>query len=228
MDNIPLSRTYLESLTTQELIKLADVHGVDIPPDLDRIFIIEELLDLASGNFDNDEETVIETQTKFPESAVLPKQYNITFMETLVRDPLWVYVFWEIKGADRESFERSPDFEGYSLKVSPWGRVAPDEIFTVPLDPEDNARYLGFPPADGENCQNRSFKIELFVTKGGDEITLAESTSFKLPALSARKEKMENAEKFPLIHLSGIRDLNIMRNGDRQFRIKNCRNNQEK
>ena len=38
-------KAFLKSLTTRELQKLADSAGIDIPPDLDRIFIIRELLD---------------------------------------------------------------------------------------------------------------------------------------------------------------------------------------
>ena len=37
----PVTRAYLESLTTSDLIKMADNSGIDIPSELDRIFIIE-------------------------------------------------------------------------------------------------------------------------------------------------------------------------------------------
>jgi hypothetical protein len=39
-------KTFLESTTTRELIRMADQAGIDIPLDLDRIFIIRELLDI--------------------------------------------------------------------------------------------------------------------------------------------------------------------------------------
>jgi hypothetical protein len=39
-DTPQLSRQLLESLSTGELIKLADDCGIDIPPGLERIFII--------------------------------------------------------------------------------------------------------------------------------------------------------------------------------------------
>lgn len=212
-----LTQANLESLTTRELINLADIHGVDIPPGLDRIFIIEELLELAAYE-ETEEEYTEEPAGKFPVSVVLPKQYNITFIDILVRDPLWIYAFWEIKGADRETLEKTPDFNGYFLKVSPWGRAAPDEIFTVPLSPDDNARYLGFPPND-ENSGNgrRSFKVELFAGRGSDEMMLAASDPFVLPALSPR---MENNGKNPLIGLSGAGKFSILRNKDRQSRAK--------
>ena len=226
MDGIVISRAYLETLSSEELIKWADHYGVDIPHDLDRVFIIEELLEMATSNMNVEEEYVEEPHVKFLESVVLPKQYNITFIESLVRDPLWAYIFWEIKGADREIYENAPDFSGYHLKISPWGRVSPDEVFTVPLTPEDNARYLGFPPAD-DNCteeaaRKRSYKVELFAGLGGEAVFLVGTEPFRLPALSPRFEKQEcgMAVKYPLIRLSGIEDFHILRNGDREYRIE--------
>ncbi|MDR1147291.1 MAG: hypothetical protein LBK66_01525, partial [Spirochaetaceae bacterium] len=45
MDGCRMIRRYLESLTTRELAALADKAGIDIPPELDRIFIIEAILE---------------------------------------------------------------------------------------------------------------------------------------------------------------------------------------
>ena len=235
MDNIPISQSYLESLTTRELIILADTHGIDIPPDLDRLFIIEELQELTAFQLhmnldvavDLNEESSEQAQSKTLESVILPKQYNITFLETLVRDPLWVYVYWEVKGADRDIFEKALDFNGYFLKV-----VSDQvEVFTVTVEPEDNARYLGFPPPE-ENTEEkdeaegflyrigqRSFRIELYAKKGKEDHFLASSEVFTLPALPPRSEK-KVLEKYPLIKMSSIEDFNIIRNSDRDVRIK--------
>ena len=226
MDGIGISRTYLEALSSEELIKWADHYGVDIPSDLDRVFIIEELLEMAASNMNVEEEYAEEPHVKFLESAVLPKQYNITFIETLVRDPLWAYIFWEIKGADRDIYENAADFSGYHLKVSPWGHISQDEVFIIPITPEDNARYLGFPPVndnvDEEAARHRGYKVELFASLGGEETFLAGTDPFKLPALSPRFEKQEcrAAAKYPLVRLSGIEDFHILRNGDREYRME--------
>ena len=45
MDTMLVSRTYLESLSTADLISLADEYGIDIPENLNRRFIIGELLE---------------------------------------------------------------------------------------------------------------------------------------------------------------------------------------
>ena len=222
MDGIPKNAAHLESLTTDELVRMADTHGIDIPPGLERIFIIEELLELAAYEMEMNEEYIESPPSKPPESAVLPKQYNITYLETLVRDPLWVYVFWEVKGADREVFEKAADFTGYFLKVSPWNRNAPDEIFTVPVSPEDSARYLGFPVADDKGSVRRSYKIELFAGRGAEDVFLTACSPFTLPMLSPRIDKTDKIVDSSLIQLSGIDELHILRNGDRQSRVKRC------
>jgi hypothetical protein len=225
MENVPMTRPYLESLTTAELIKWADLYGVDIPSGLDRIFIIEELLEIVSAEVETEDEHIEEPVKKFPVSVVLPKQYNITFLEILVRDPLWAFVFWEVKSSDKEIFEKAPDFNGYFLKVCPLERNAVQETFTVPLMPEDSAWYLGFPPAeenDKGQAADRYFKVELYAERGEEEIMLAVTDPFRLPALCPRIEKQEDHgyNKYPLIQLSGIDDFHIMRNGDRQLRSK--------
>ena len=228
MDEVQINRAYLESLTTGDLIKMADNLGVDIPSDLDRIFIIGEILDIYSI----DEESVSPSEnnlvdTVLVESVPLPKHYNITFIEMIIRDPLWAFVFWEIKAQDKEQIEKLPDFEGYYLKVSPLvnektGSSAQTEIknFRIHVKPDDTAWYLGLSPdmfnEISQTEQNR-FKVELCAEIKGEETVLAISAPLRLPELyHAAGEHDAN----PLIHLSGYADFQVMRNNERQHRQK--------
>ena len=212
----PVTRAYLESLTTSDLNRMADNWGIDIPPDLDRIFIIEELLEITSQDerdaadafASSSDESAEPEETKAAdsdESAPLPRQYNITFIEVMIRDPVWAFVFWEIKTADKEQFEKVQDFDGYYLKVSPWtGPVEKplsaadpsrkenetDGIFTVPVKPEDSAWYLGLAPAmdkvrmgRASPQDQRQYKVELCAGRRGEETVLAVSKPFRLPLL---------------------------------------------
>ncbi|MDR0568864.1 MAG: DUF4912 domain-containing protein [Spirochaetaceae bacterium] len=223
--NPSLDRSYLEGLATQELIWLADRFGIEIPPDLERLFIIAELLDIDSENSNKnnraqkEEEALLETD--IPEPVPLPKQYHITFIEVLIRDPLWVFAFWEIKNADKEHLEKAPDFIGYRLKVVPLSdaRTAKkDESFVIPVGPHDAAWYIGFPPEGGR------FSVELCAQRNTAETVLAASRAFTLPALYAPKHRRSQIEKSlyenPLVKLSGAEDLQIIHNGDRPSRSK--------
>jgi hypothetical protein len=212
MDELSLDRCFLERLSTDELIKLADTYGVDIPPGLARVIIIEELMELASDSDGEEQKSPPLGEKHLSDTAPLPKQYNITFIEVLIRDPLWAFAFWEINANDKEWRERSADFGGYFLKVNPTeGDAAADRSFTVSVGNSDNAWYLGFSPAGG------SFRVELCALCGETTEVLAVSRPFRMPLLL---NPLEYGKENPLVYLSGVEDFPILRNTDRSFRIK--------
>jgi hypothetical protein len=233
MEESRLTRSYLESLSTDELVALADNFGVDIPFALERVFIIEELLDLASGD-ELVREDDLENRPDFTEAAVLPRQYNISYIEVMIRDPLWAFVFWEVKGHDKELYEKAPDFEGYCLRVI---RITDDDraasgadrenSFTVPVGADDIAWYLGFPPEESR------YQVELCVLRAEEKTALVVSRPFKMPRLREPPNRQTPALRTaglpndaqdiyqnPLACLSGSRDFAVMRSADRQSRAK--------
>jgi len=229
LDELTLS--YLESLSTGELIELADKRGLDIPRDLERVFIIEELFYFDHGAEDthhHDIEHDVDHNEKFREFTVLPRQYPVSCIEVFIRDPLWAFVFWEIKPQDRTRYEAAEDFEGYCLRVIPLkedllsvGSLQPDMAasFIVAVDKDDNARYLGFPPYDG-----RYFKVELCVLMCGNMEAFAESRPFTLPYLIKPKPGFPSTEliqavyRNPLAVLSGVDCFSLVRSEDRLLR----------
>ena len=232
MEELLITRAYLESLTTGDLIKMADNLGVDIPYDLDRIFIIDEILEISS--IDGESGAAAENgaenglvDTVLVESAPLPKQYNITFIEVMIRDPLWAFVFWEIKTQDKEQIEKSPDFEGYYLKVSTVIAGNPEDfpqaeakVFKIPVKPDDTAWYLGLSPAmfgEISKAEKNQFKVEFCADMKGEELVLAESSPIRLPELP---QPAGEQEANPLASLSGYADFRIMRNNERPQRQK--------
>jgi hypothetical protein len=246
MEGLLLTRAYLESLTTNDLLGIADSLGVDVPDNPERILLIEELLDISSQE-DNTASFACESEvsdTVLVESVPLPKQYNITFIEVMIRDPLWAFVFWEIKTSEKEQFEKSADFDGYHLKVSRMqdGNQNFDSsldhlkqgykgFYTVPVKPEDTAWYLGLSPASPEeaigfdHCQ---LKVEFCVSLGGVETVLAVSNPVRLPGLlelpyGAGKLEMvqeNSAGGNQLVRLSGYGDFHVLRKNERQLRMK--------
>ncbi|GHV34356.1 DUF4912 domain-containing protein [Spirochaetia bacterium] len=240
-DELPLTRSFLESVTTAELLRLADNRGIDLPPGLDRTIVIEELLDIEGdrpGDFEKaggkqnpelagvpGEGSVqeelrplagldtrdIQSPHPQPATAPLPKHYNISYIEVLIRDPLWAFAFWEINAHDKEIYEQSPDFNGYCLRVLPV--QGPDGPFTVQVGTGDSAWYLGFPPEGG------NFKVELCVIRRNVPMVLAVSKLFRLPTLPDSMESGEPAVSSPLLRLSGIDDFKILRNTMRSSRL---------
>ena len=228
-----LTLPYLESLSTGELVELAVKNGLDIPPGLERVFIIEELfyLDHDAEGVHHDINQVDAKHDAFKEFAALPKQYLISFIEVLIRDPLWAFVFWEIKAHDRSHYESAPGFRGYSLRVTPFkeglskegalkeSRLQPDDAasFIVAVDTGDYARYLGFPPEGG-----RCFKVELCMRNHDDYTVLAQSRPFTLPRLiePASNELVQTVYRNPLALLSGVDRFALVRSEDRLLRSR--------
>jgi hypothetical protein len=224
MDDYHISRPHLEGLTTCELTALAENQGIDIPPGLERSFIIEEILEALADAFINDdppgEDDLAELDEKdFPEPVPLPKQYNITYIDVIIRDPLWVYAFWEIKNSERDVLEKNPGFQGYCLKVSPLGKCRDGESFTVSIGVSDFAWYLGFSPesitgstvrADTGDCR---FRVELYARFADTQELLAVSRSFSMPSLLGASGIF--GEQNQLRRLSGMEELPILRSGER-------------
>ena len=217
MDLSCFSLSHLESLSTTELIGLADKHDIDIPPDLDRAFIIEELLDLNQDSKIKETEESDDLQNQnFHEIAALPKHYNFSFVDVLIRDPLWVFVFWEINKYSRNLHEMDSDFEGYCLRIIPNKdntKQENNDLFVISISEDDNARYIGLPRE-----RESSYKIELCVRKSENYSVLAVSRPFTLPRLltvNMYGAAGQAANLNPLIKLSGVYDFYLIHDEDR-------------
>ena len=97
-DQIDLSRNTLETLTSSQLIDLADEYGIDIPDNLNRQFIIEELIEVAK---EIDENSNYKETIKVSDDAVntiateLPESYNETKIDVMLRNPVSLFVYWD-------------------------------------------------------------------------------------------------------------------------------------
>jgi len=218
----PVSRDWLESLIMGELIKVAEDYGVDIPAGLERDFIIEEIMESVNAEKEQGEKTDIAVNPSYSEAVLLPKQYNISYIEVVIRDPLWAFVFWEIKGHDKEVYESAADFNGYCLRVIPLNegeteQQARENSFTISVASSDSARYIGFMEHTSKNSGR--YIVKLNALRGESETQIASTLPFDLPKLY-EAETIAEKSLSPLIHLSGILDLSITMNTDRQPRTK--------
>ena len=221
MDKIHITRAYLESLATGDLVKMADDLGLDLQDNPERVFVIEELLEVASLDEHESAAEVEITDSVIMETASLPKHYNITFIEVMIRDPLWAFVFWEIKASDAELYEKALDFNGYYLKVFPLEKSNPvsesSGVFTIPVKIEDTARYINLAPEANGTTWVDQYKVELCVNLGGTETVLAASNSLLLPGPSVLSNEVPENQ---LIRLSGYEDFRILKRNERPFRVK--------
>ena len=78
MEGKKLSRTYLETLPSADLISLADEYGIDIPENLNRRFIIGELLEVEEDFDHRDQDNFSDSVHGVAPVTQLPNTYNET------------------------------------------------------------------------------------------------------------------------------------------------------
>lgn len=144
MESLSLSRKYLESLSSADLISLADEYGIDIPDNLTRRFIIAELLEAADEANDRNDGDLTESDS-IKIANELPQSYNDTQISAIMRNPVWCYVFWDIKESDLKKILSTPSFISLLLRVSFFSKEddeKPAESFDIPVESSIRDQYV--------------------------------------------------------------------------------------
>lgn len=123
-----INRSYLETLSFADLSKMADDFGIDVPDDLDRRFLIAEILEIVSESEKTDEDMKISSEATENDGS-LPKNYNETQISCILRNPAWIFVFWNISEADALMLK---GLSFYDLKIRVCSLKTPDD--TIPLE----------------------------------------------------------------------------------------------
>lgn len=205
MDNNMLSRPYLESLTSAQLFELAEQYGIDIPPDLNRRFIIGELLEELESERNELSDDIQTTEISISEPTALPPSYNETQISVIIRNPAWVYVFWDIREIDLKTVVEAAEKGNLYIRVLRFldeESPDPNEIFDISISAEDRDQYVFIKP--GSNV----LRFDLVVSNETDTKlyqTFAVSRRVILPKIlpdidsSARVRTVS-----PILELSGL------------------------
>jgi hypothetical protein len=210
MDVPFLTRSYLETLSSPDLIALADDYDIDIPSDLNRRFIIGELLEAAEELKRNRKNDMIIAagDTKSDSGEKLPDSYNETQITVVLRNPVWAFVYWDIRETDLHMLKSEKIQSSLMLKVLFFDEaesVKPADSFDIQISFTDREQYILLPA--GRNY----VRIDL-VYPSKDQMLqiLASSRKIELPhgceaLLSARPGKVIAMP--PVMKLSGMEDL---------------------
>lgn len=118
MDTSFFTRAYLETLSSSELLSIGDDYGIDIPADLNRNFIIAELLAAAEDTKQDDNVLLHEMGCReIHDEQPLPASYNETSIDMVLRNPVCAFVFWDVSEADLARLQESGSFIGLKLSV---------------------------------------------------------------------------------------------------------------
>lgn len=206
METEKITRAYLETLSFSDLEAFADEYGIDIPKDLDRRFVIEELLEIASENSDEAEDMIISSDAVEDNeniSETLPNNYNETQISCILRNPVWAFVFWNISENDMVMLKSKTD---YSLMLRVCSLVSkdeliPEEAFEILAYPEIPEQYVLLPK------DKKFIKIELVYVSGTSKSVLAFTPVIEIPEASKAINEFQPGKdnNYPeIIKLSGM------------------------
>ncbi|MCR5762254.1 MAG: DUF4912 domain-containing protein [Treponema sp.] len=208
MDTQILSRQQLESLSTQDLLNLSDDYGIDIPEDLNRRFIIEELLEFADEQEDKKYTPEVNlTDEEMKISSNLPTTYNETSIHAIIHDPAWVFVFWDISASDLESLRTNQNFKNLLIHVAFYDNETdekPADTIDTKISLEDRMQYILL------SSPKKHFIVNLAVNTGNGYRIIAHTEMITIPKSSPLLEDLQPGRRLempPLVRLSGMEDL---------------------
>ncbi len=115
MKKSDLTRSYLETLSSTDLIALGDDYGIDIQENLTRRFVITEILDSIEGQEDLSPKA--QQTVNAPEVLDMAFTYNENKITAVLRNPAWCYVTWDFNKEKLSEISESDSFEGFIVRI---------------------------------------------------------------------------------------------------------------
>ena len=224
--NVHVRTDKLDILTLDELYALADKTGLDLPPGLERPFVVEEILEVLEEDSEDRREAQGEEvhidEKKYSGLRIgdfdadiglgdsLATRYNETMIRAIARDPSWAFAYWDVADADIEMLRGDEGAAGLFLRVAeigPHGEHGDSqrEYFDIPIADNDLQWYINLPRSGVR------FRIDLCARRGGQAgkfRVLARSNEVESPrqSLAASAETLDPSS-CELLALSGAEDI---------------------
>lgn len=203
MDVDNINRAYLETLSFSDLVNIADEYGVDVPENLDRRFLITEILELVEDSKNIDEDAMVIAEAEENTSNSLPANYNETQISCILRNPAWGFVFWNISESDMLKIKAIPDCS-LMLRIcsltSPQD-LKPEEVFEINASLDVQEQYILLP------SHKKYIRVELIYTSKNEGQVLAFSPVIEIQQSSKSLEELQPGKELDcseIIKLSGI------------------------
>ncbi len=140
MERNNVTRSYLETLSSTDLIALSDDYGIE-SENLTRGIIITEILDLL----EEQQQTEDSSDEKKTDAIELPFSYNENKIIAVLRNPAWCYVTWDFKHEDLVSYMENPSFESFIIRFSYHASIDTDEVaetFDIQINTTDREQFI--------------------------------------------------------------------------------------
>ena len=210
MENNALTLAHLETLSSADLIALADDYGIDIPDNLNRRFIIGELLEVAQDMpAESEPVQVMNEQGEFPEkSGELPSSFNETEISVILRNPAWAFVYWDISADGVKKLSESSRLKNLLLRVLYFeneSETNPIEYFDLQISLEDREQYILLEPG------KKFFRVDLvalFNDGSSDNLTVSDRIRLpETPAIFSKAFPGQEVDIPKILEVSGMKKL---------------------
>jgi uncharacterized protein len=217
----------LESFSIEELYSLADKMGLDLPPDLERPFVVEEILEVLAEDSEDRRssqgDAVHVDEKKFSgfelddieideeSGQALDARYNETMIRAMARDPSWAFAYWDVADSDLAGLRGDEQSAGLFLRIAEIasaedGAAEPRmDCFDIPVADDDRQWYINLPRAGVR------FRIDLCARLSGlpgKTRVLARSNEVVSPRQSLATPELDERQR-AILELSGIEELRI-------------------
>ena len=226
-----MTRERLEALSFESLIKVAKQEGINVPADVEKILLIDLLLEIFEDK-QEDRETrnnnpVRVQQKKYdvsfsedfgeslsPEEYILPERYNTTRIIMMLRDPYWAFVYWDIKGGGIRTVKKEYEADTALLRVlrlknpsagGVGGKPGVLDSYDIPIGSNDSSWYVNIPEQDAYYC------VELVFQGKNLEKVIGRSNTVRIPR-AVNIEDLIQKDGTPLdtiLSLSGVENLDV-------------------
>ena len=179
-----MTKDRLRSLSYDELSRIAENGNITVLENMDKeslVAVIFEALEEERHDREGLNNLTIQIEAKkysvsqdeelfleFASDVELPDRYNENRLVLMLRDPSWVYAYWDIEDKLLAEIEGSDAFGGFILRVSElaepeWTKDAVIDWFDIPIQFSDLRRYINLPSEDS------FYGVEIYALDGEAE-----------------------------------------------------------
>ena len=214
-----MTKDRLRSLSFEELSQIAEQGQIHVLQDMDKESLVSVIYEaLEEERLDREETNSLLIQVEAKKYAVgqdeelfldfggnieLPARYRENRLVLMLRDPSWVYCYWDIEDRVLDELAANTEYTGLILRVlelaaGDWARDSIVDWFDIPIQFGDLDRYINLPSEDS------FYGVEIHAQIGDREVLVVRSNiveSSRDYMSPSRGEENETRDK--LIELSG-------------------------
>jgi len=199
-----IKKNQLQNLATSDLIDLANSLELFVPPNFSRISLISEILSM-NGELEALPYNILKILPLEDEMDDLPTSYGMTEIRILLRDPMWLFAFWDINTNQLEQLLKTDPNVSIFLRVMSFKSEKDDTYYAfedINVKQEERSIYI-------HTSINEEVTQVALMFKGAHKTELiAKSNFIYMPRKNIKNNLcVEDSSVSEIIKLSGLKYL---------------------